>query len=189
MRALLLALAPLLCASLSLHTSCSSRASLAPASRRATSPQLNFFENLKQLSDQRVASVSHVMLRTDPAACALRTKGEAYELLSAYKETIKEGSDEAEREERFRICAAERSECASKDKPAAGDLGFVTRGKLASTFDEVIFTDGECPRVEGPIETKDGLHLVFVKTCREPSTDNTAKTYPQWMKNMGIGND
>lgn len=67
-----------------------------------------FTENMKQMTDQRVARIrrgaemtaprharrsplgrarhSHVMLRTDPAALNLRTKGEAYELLTGWKE-------------------------------------------------------------------------------------------------------
>ena len=64
--------------------------------------------NLMQLQDQRVAQISHVMLRTDPAALNVRTKGECYELLSTWKETI------ADDPERFAQCARERSECASK---------------------------------------------------------------------------
>ena len=63
-----------------------------------------FADNMKQMTDQRVAKVSHVMLRTDPAALNLRTKGEAYELLSAWKEVI---GDDQKSEEKFAICARE----------------------------------------------------------------------------------
>ena len=41
--------------------------------------------NLAQMSDQRVAQISHVMLRTDRAALAQRTKGECHELLTQWK--------------------------------------------------------------------------------------------------------
>ena len=44
--------------------------------------------NLMQMSDQRVARISHVMLRTDPAALAQRTKGECNELLTQWKAVI-----------------------------------------------------------------------------------------------------
>ncbi len=125
----------------------------------------NFFDtltnNLKQISDQRVARVSHVMLRTDPAALNLRTKGEAYELLLGWKEVM--GDDL----EKFEICATERSECRSKSKK--GDLGFVTRGKLDRAFDDVIFAE-EPGRVYGPVETATGLHLIYLHSCREPES-------------------
>merc|ERR1719298_148302 len=42
--------------------------------------------NLQQMTDQRVARISHVMLRTDPAALSQRTKGQCYELLTSWKE-------------------------------------------------------------------------------------------------------
>lgn len=77
--------------------------------------------NLQQMSDQRVAQVSHVMLRTDPAALAVRTKGECFELLTQWKDVI--GDDP----ERFAQCARERSECASKSR--GGDLGYNTRAQ------------------------------------------------------------
>ena len=41
--------------------------------------------NLMQMSDQRVARISHVMLRTDAAALSQRTKGECNELLTQWK--------------------------------------------------------------------------------------------------------
>ena len=118
-----------------------------------------------QMVDQRVARVSHVMLRTDEAALNLRTAGECYELLTGWKEVICDASREGTILERFETCARERSECASKDK--SGDLGFVTRGKLSKEFDTVIFKE-EPGNVYGPIQTRQGLHLLYLHSCREP---------------------
>ena len=55
-----------------------------PVRGRALFTTMNFFDglggklvdNLKQMSDQRVARISHVMLRTDEEAQCLRTRGE-----------------------------------------------------------------------------------------------------------------
>jgi hypothetical protein len=146
--------------------------------RRCGEPRMNFFDkvtnNLKQMSDQRVARLSHVMLRTDPAALNVRTKGEAYELLSAWAEVI--GDDE----ERFARCARERSECQSKDK--GGDLGYKTRASLNREFCDVAF--GEEPgKVYGPLETESGLHLIYLHSCREPEGQ---ATFPEWMVKAGL---
>ena len=54
--------------------------------------------------------ISHVMLRTDPAALGQRTKGECNELLTEWKGVI--GDDL----ERFARCARERSECVSRSR-------------------------------------------------------------------------
>ena len=58
----------------------------------------------------RAAQISHVMLRTDPAALGQRTKGECNELLTEWKGVI--GDDL----ERFARCARERSECVSRSR-------------------------------------------------------------------------
>lgn len=113
--------------------------------------------NLMQMQDQRVAQISHVMLRTDPAALNVRTKGECYELLSTWKETI---ADDAQR---FAQCARERSECASKSRD--GDLGFLSRAKMSKQFCDIAFVE-EPGRVYGPIETEKGLHLLYLHSCR-----------------------
>jgi len=113
--------------------------------------------NLQQMSDQRVAQISHVMLRTDPAALAQRTKGECFELLSTWKEVI--GDDP----ERFALCASERSECASKSR--GGALGYNSRAQMSKQFNDIAFVE-EAGRVYGPIETKDGLHLIYLHSCR-----------------------
>ena len=103
------------------------------------------------------------MLRTDEAALNFRTRGECYELLSAWKERIDNDP------EKFDILVRERSECASRDR--GGDLGVVTpltRGRLAREFTDVVFLDdGEVaqPGVYGPIETSQGLHLVYVQNA------------------------
>ena len=113
--------------------------------------------NLMQMQDQRVAQISHVMLRTDPAALNERTKGECYELLSTCKEVI---GDDAER---FAQCARERSECASKER--GGDLGYLSRAKMSKQFCDIAFVE-EAGRVYGPIETDKGMHLLYLHSCR-----------------------
>ena len=99
--------------------------------------------NLMQMSDQRVARISHVMLRTDPAALAQRTKGECNELLTQWKAVIghpnpsphpnpdpnptpnpNPNPDASPNQgvigddlELFARCARERSECVSRRQP------------------------------------------------------------------------
>jgi hypothetical protein len=126
---------------------------------RAQPARMGIFDQLAsglmQLGGQRLR-VSHVMLRTDDEALDYRTRGECYELLSAWKERIDDDL------EKFQICVSERSECASRD--SGGDLGFVnplTRGKLTAAFNDVIANE-EPGHVYGPIETERGLHLVYL---------------------------
>ena len=103
------------------------------------------------------AQISHVMLRTDPAALGQRTKGECNELLTEWKGTI------ADDLERFARCARERSECVSKSR--GGDLGFKTRAQMSKQFCDIAFVE-EPGRVYGPIETKDSMHLMYLHSCR-----------------------
>ena len=123
-----------------------------------TNVALNLFENLKAQAasltgSQPVVRISHVMLRTDEAALNVRTKGECYEMLTAWKERI---DDDAEK---FIICAEERSECASRNK--GGDLGQKTRAQLTGPFEEIAFNE-EPGRCYGPVVTDAGLHLVYL---------------------------
>ena len=142
-----------------------------PSSRRvsAQSTRMSLFDtfvtNMKQMTDQRVARISHIMLRTDPAALNVRTKGECYELLSGWKEVICDASREGTMLERFEICAQERSECASKAK--GGELGYFTRGKVSKEFAEICFSE-EPGCVYGPIVTDKSMHLLYLHSCREP---------------------
>jgi peptidyl-prolyl cis-trans isomerase C len=107
--------------------------------------------NLKQMSDQRVGRASHIMLR--PSA-------DAADILNMWK------ADIADDEDKFQARARESSQCRSA--PRGGDLGFVTRGRLSSEFDNVIFEE-EAGFVYGPIRTQFGLHLIYLHSCREPS--------------------
>ena len=132
---------------------------------RTVSPCCGLFDDLTNKAGQKVARVSHVMLRTDEAALNIRTKGECYEMLSAWKEVICDDSREGSVLDRFRICAQERSECASRDK--GGDLGYVMSGKTSKEFQEVIWGDKEDgddadSNVYGPFMTDAGLHLLYV---------------------------
>mmetsp|Transcript_11790 Transcript_11790/g.30265 ORF Transcript_11790/g.30265 Transcript_11790/m.30265 type:complete len:176 (-) Transcript_11790:261-788(-) len=126
-----------------------------------------FMGNMQQIADQRVAQISHVMLRTDEQALNIRTKGECYELLSSWKEVIEDESQEGTVLERFQICARERSECASKAKD--GMLGFKMRGQVSTEFAEVCFDNDAVPgTVYGPVLTEAGLHLVYLHSLKAP---------------------
>ena len=132
--------------------------------------QMGFFDqlsaNLQQMGSALTPEqgngvfISHVMLRTDEAARNYRTRGECYELLSVWKERI-DGD-----EDKFSICAQERSECQSRSR--GGELGFITqlsRDRMSSAFSSVVFQkDGTVadPGCYGPVESDQGLHLVFV---------------------------
>ena len=123
---------------------------------RSATPRMGLFDQLREMATPgEKARISHVMLRTDAEACNLRTRGECYEMLSAWKERI--GDDP----ELFRICAEERSECASNSK--GGDLGFLTPAAkgFAQEFCKIAFEE-EPGRVYGPIETQAGLHLLYL---------------------------
>jgi len=48
-------------------------------------------------------------------------------------------------------------------------LGFMVRKNLCQQFDDIIFEE-EPGKVYGPIVTNAGLHLVFVGSCREPTS-------------------
>lgn len=133
--------------------------SFARVSPRAASPCMSGLgdflgqvaKNLKQMSDQRVGRASHIMLR--PSA-------DATNILSRWK------ADIADDEGKFQARARESSQCRSA--PRGGDLGFVTRGKLSSEFDDVIFEE-EVGFVYGPIQTQFGYHLIYLHSCREPT--------------------
>ena len=47
----------------------------------------------------------------------------------------------------------------------AGDLGFKTRAQLSKQFCDIAFVE-ESGHVYGPIETKDGMHLLYLHSCR-----------------------
>eukprot|EP00967_Tisochrysis_lutea_P049380 scaffold60483_cov39-Tisochrysis_lutea.AAC.1 len=109
-------------------------------------------KNMKQMTDQRVGRASHIMLR--PSASAAET-------LDGWKVEI------ADDEDKFQARARKSSQCRSA--PRGGDLGFVTRGKLSPEFDEVIFEE-EPGYVYGPIRTQFGYHLIYLHSCREPTS-------------------
>ena len=170
-RVLLLPLAALLA------TTCGLQVGTAPAvtQRRAATPamygklpnealvprgkvSMNPFENLKQMSDQRVAGAAHILLA--PGKCTLPIQ-EAKDLMSSWKAEI---GDDAE-------AFAEKAKVESHCPTAAngGDLGFVVRSTCAESFNKILF-DEEPGRVYGPIVTTAGLHLIFLHSCREPKS-------------------
>ena len=118
----------------------------------------NFLENVVTMQDQRVAGCSHINLA--PGKCKLPLD-EAKALMQRWKEEI--GNDITKFAERARS----DSHCATA--ATGGDLGFVVRKNLCQQFDDILF--GEEPgKVYGPIVTTAGLHLVYLKSCREPTS-------------------
>lgn len=129
---------------------------------------MNPFQNLKQMGDQRVAKVSHIVLA--PGQCPLPLN-EALELLEQWKQEI---GDDAEK-------FAERAKSDSQCPTAAtgGALGFFPRSRLSQQFDEVIFDPHKgnldsINKVYGPMTSPKGLHLVYVHSCREPTSKGEA---------------
>lgn len=119
---------------------------------------VNPFQNLKQMQDQRVAGANQIVLA--PGVCKLPLD-EALALLETWKVEI--GDDL----EKFESRAKSDSQCPTA--AAGGDLGFFPRGKLSQTFDDILFEE-EVGKVYGPIKSPKGLHLVYLRSCREPTS-------------------
>jgi len=85
------------------------------------------------------ASARHILVPTEEACSALKTRIEA-------------GED-------FAACARENSKCPSGRQ--GGDLGEFGRGQMVKEFDEVVF-NGAVGVVHGPIKTQFGYHLVEI---------------------------
>ena len=166
-------------------------------------PQMNmnmgerFMRSMSQLSDQRVARVSTILVPFDTE----KTLDEAYACFEAWKEEI--GDDP--------VKFAEVARRESEDPTSAsngGDIGFVTRARqLPPQLDDVVFRDqkpGEerpgvckslsadtlahtrapsdlashlsiCLRLrctDGPIGTTNGLELIYLHSCGEPKSED-----------------
>ena len=91
---------------------------------------MNPFENLKQMSDQRVAGAAHLLLA--PGKCTLPID-EAKALMNSWKEEI--GGDR----EKFAAKAQEESHCPTAS--AGGDLGFLVRSACCEQFNKVLFEE------------------------------------------------
>lgn len=135
-------------------------------------PSWNPLENFKQMTDQRVARISHCML----AAGTDTTLEQAKAKIEGWKAEV--GSDEA----KFTALAQRESECQAT-AAKGGELGIYARGKLSKEMDSLIFQEDVVPlanggkggTVRGPIGTsnlgdsgKAGLSLVYVHSCWEP---------------------
>jgi parvulin-like peptidyl-prolyl isomerase len=132
---------------------------------------MNPFENLKQMSDQRVAGVSHLLLA--PGKCTLPLD-EAKALLTSWKEEIGEDA------EKFAEKAKAESHCPTAED--GGDLGFVVRSSCSEAFNNVLFLE-EPGKIYGPIVTPAGLHLIYLHSCREPKpNDEHTKGKMPWEK-------
>ena len=121
---------------------------------------MNPFENLKQMSDQRVAGAAHLLLA--PGKCTLPID-EAKALMNSWKEEI--GGDR----EKFAAKAQEESHCPTAS--AGGDLGFLVRSACCEQFNKVLFEE-EPGNTYGPIITPAGLHLIYLASCREPKPND-----------------
>lgn len=153
-------------------------------SPRTTVPVMNFgsqfMRSIGQMTDPRVAMVSHILLKSGTAL----PLEEAMANFDAWKVEI--GSDP----EKFAAVAIRESEC-EETASSGGDLGIVSRSRqLPPQIDDVVFRDQpkgeEKPGVYGPIATTSGLHLIYLHFCGEPQGE---ASYPEWMKQMGVGSD
>ena len=154
---------------------CSLHVGAGSACLRTSAPQMqmqswNPLQNLKQMADQRIATVSHCML----AAGSDMTIEDARKKIDGWKAEI--GNDA----EKFAEVARRESEC-PMTAAKGGDLGIWTRGKLSVAVDELIFQEDVVPVdkggkggvVRGPIGTnfegsKPGLSLFYIHNCWEP---------------------
>ena len=108
------------------------------------------------MQDQRVAGAAHILLA--PGKCTLPL-GEAKALMEGWKSEIGDDID------KFSELAKAESHCPTAAN--GGDLGYLVRSSCSEAFNAVLF-ESEVGKVHGPIVTPAGLHLIFVKSCREP---------------------
>ncbi len=90
------------------------------------------------------ASARHILVDTEEQCLTLKTQ-------------IESGDDFAE-------IAKQHSNCPSKNQ--GGALGSFGRGQMVQEFDEVVFT-AELNKVQGPVKTQFGYHLVEVTNRSE----------------------
>jgi len=128
----------------------------------------NPLKNLQQMTDQRVAKVSHCLLR----AGTNLTLAEATAKIGAWKAEI--GNDEA------KFIEVVKRDSEASNAAEGGLLGIFSRGKLSTELDELIFKEDVIPlenggkggEVRGPIATKfdgqAGLSLLYIHSCWQP---------------------
>ncbi|KAL1504568.1 hypothetical protein AB1Y20_008354 [Prymnesium parvum] len=139
---------------------------------------MGLFENLKQMTDQRVAKVSHIMLKSGTPMPI----EEALAKVESWKQEI--GNDLI----KFQEVAKRDSEC-EKTAAVGGMLGVFTRGRLGLRWDAEIFQEDVLPGdgvVRGPVMDKEGLHLLYVHTCWEPKGEQTKGNVPDLLKKIGM---
>lgn len=108
----------------------------------------------------------HILIKfaseTDTAA-----KNEALNKINALKAELNKGAD-------FGTLAAQHSE--GPDANKGGDLGFIKRGQMVKSFEDVAFSLS-IGQISDPVETSHGYHLIQVTERKEgPSVDfNTVK--------------
>jgi peptidyl-prolyl cis-trans isomerase C len=90
------------------------------------------------------ASARHILVETEEECNNLKTQ-------------IESGGDFAE-------LAAEHSQCPSGQQ--GGDLGSFSPGQMVKEFDDVVFS-AEVGKVQGPVKTQFGYHLVEVTSRDE----------------------
>ncbi len=83
------------------------------------------------------AAAIHILVPTEKQAFELKYK-------------LAKGADFAQLARKFSICPS---------KKKGGDLGEFRRGQMVKAFDEVVFKK-ELLKVQGPVKTKFGYHLI-----------------------------
>jgi hypothetical protein len=110
---------------------------------------------IQQMIDQRVASVSQILMKTGGPL----TAQEAFAQFDAWKEEIGDDPD------KFDAVAREHSE---DDSP--GNRITATRLKqLPRQVDDIVFVKDPKPGVYGPIPTSKGLYLIYLHFCGDPT--------------------
>jgi len=139
-------------------------ATAASIAHRAPAVSLGLFDNvanavkympLQQMIDQRIARISQILMKTGGPM----TAEQAFAQFDEWKAEI--GDDP----EKFTEVARRVSEDDKK-----GEQFIATRlMQLPRQLDDVIFVRDPKPGVYGPIASKQGLHLIYLHFCGDPT--------------------
>lgn len=108
------------------------------------------------MSEEQVRA-RHILLMT-PDDATPETQDEIKARLQELAKQVREGADFAE-------LAREHSEDLTKDQ--GGDLGWVSRGEMVQSFEDVLFSI-EPGVVSEPVRTPYGWHIILVEERKEP---------------------
>ncbi|HEV7919894.1 MAG TPA: peptidylprolyl isomerase [Thermoanaerobaculia bacterium] len=138
-------------------------------------------EHPDEFHTPETVKVRHIIIMPNGAGPKPHTKEEAMALIQQInadlrsKTTFPTGTDATGAARIMQAHFAQAAQQYSEDGSAAsgGDLGWVERGQLDSTFADAAFTMKK-GALSGVIETRFGYHLVFVEDKRPASTESFA---------------